>query len=71
MESDKRNIEVLDAKMVEVFKSKTPQQRLVIAFNMWNSARNQVINYLRGSYPGWDEKKIQQEAVRRLSHGAV
>ena len=68
---DMRNIEVLDDQMIEVLKTKNPQQRLAIAFNMWSFAKKQLTNYLRGLYLDWDEKKIQQEVVKRLSHGAI
>ncbi|MBM3708863.1 MAG: hypothetical protein FJW61_00370 [Actinobacteria bacterium] len=68
---DIRNIEVLDDQMIEVLKTKSPQQRLTIAFGMWSSARKQLTNYLRGQYLDWDEKKIHQEVVKRLSHGAI
>ena len=71
MDIDIRNIEVLDDLMIEVLKTKTPQQRLAIAFGMWSSAKKQLTSYLRGRYPGWDEKKIHQEVVKRLSHGAI
>ncbi len=71
MDIDIRNIEVLDDQMIEVLKTKTPQQRLAIAFGMWSSAKKQLTNYLRGQYLDWDEKKIHQEVVKRLSHGAI
>lgn len=71
MELDKRNIEVLDELMIEVLRKKTPQQRLTIAFNLWDSAKKQLTNYLCSLHPDWDEKKIQNEVVRRLSHGTI
>lgn len=71
MTIDMRNIEVLDDQMIEVLKAKKPEERLAIAFNMWSSAKKQLTNYLRSLYLDWDEKKIQQELVRRLSHGAI
>jgi len=71
MDIDIRNIEVLDDQMIEVLKTKTPQQQLAIAFGMWSSARKQITSYLRGRYTDWDEKKIHQEVVKRLSHGAI
>ena len=71
MSIDKRNVEVLDAQMIEILKTKTPQQRLAIAFDMWSSAKKQLINYLHSVHSDWDDKKIHNEAVRRLSHGAI
>ncbi|MEW6097537.1 MAG: hypothetical protein AB1567_13650 [bacterium] len=68
---DNRNIEVLDEQTIEILKKKSPQQRLIIAFNMWTFAKKHLTNYLRGLYPHRDEKEIQKEVVRRLSHGAI
>ena len=39
MSIDKRNLEIIDDVMAQVLREKTPQQRLAIAFNMWNSAK--------------------------------
>ncbi len=66
-----RNIEILDDLMVQVLKNKTPQERLMIAFNMWSSAKKQLTNFLHSLHSEWSEKKIQQEVARRLSHGIV
>ena len=68
---DERNIEVLDDLMAEVLREKKPQQRLIIAFNMWSSARKQLISCLHSLHSDWDEKKIQCEVAKRLSHGAT
>ncbi len=71
MKIDKRNIEIIDDTMAKIFREKTPQQRLAIAFGMWSSARKQLTNYLRSEHPDWDDSMIQEEVVKRLSHGAV
>ncbi|MFV1950932.1 MAG: hypothetical protein ACC630_03075 [Nitrospinota bacterium] len=71
MKIDKRNIEVLDDQMALVLRKKTPQHRLIIAFNMWGSAKKQLTHYLRSLHSDWDEQKIQHEVRRRLSHGAT
>ena len=66
---DKRNIEIIDDIMARVLREKPPQQRLAIAFNMWSSAQRQLTHYLRSIHAEWDDKKIQQEVAKRLSHG--
>lgn len=65
------DVEVLDEKMVEVWKLKSPQERLKIAFTMWLAARKQLVNYLHSLHKEWDEDKIQQEVARRLLHGSI
>ena len=71
MKLEDRNIEVLDDRMIEVLKSKTPQQRLLIAFGIWESAKKQLTNYFRSIHPDWDDEIIRREVARRLSHGTV
>jgi hypothetical protein len=66
-----RNIEVLDDLMVKVLKDKTPQERIMITFNMWSSARRQLTNFLHSLHSEWSEEEIQQEVAKRLSHGIV
>jgi hypothetical protein len=65
------HIEVIDDFMVDVFKQKSPLERLKIAFGLWNSARTQLFHNLRSLQPDWDEEKIQQEVAKRISHGTT
>ena len=71
MRLDDGQIEVVDNLMAEIYKKKNPIERLQIAFGLWRSARIQLFNCLRSLHPDWNEKQIQQEVVRRISHGAV
>lgn len=64
-------IEVIDDVMCDVLKKKTSLERLMIAFGLWRSAKTQLFNYLQSQHPEWDEEKIRQEVVRRISHGAA
>ena len=66
-----RNIEILDDLMAQVLKNKTPQERIMITFNMWSAAKKQLTNFLHSLHSEWSEKEIQQEVARRLSHGIV
>jgi hypothetical protein len=65
------DIEVMDEDMVRIIRAKTGAQRLRIASGMYSSARNMLLTHLRAEHPDWDERRIQQEAARRLSHGAT
>jgi len=64
-------IEVIDDVMCDVLKKKTSFERLKIAFGLWSSAKTQLFNNLQSLHPEWDEDKIRQEVVRRISHGAA
>ena len=69
MESSR--IEVIDDVMCDVLKKKSSLERLEIAFGLWRSAKTQLFNYLQSQHPEWDEEKIWQEIVKRMSHGAA
>ncbi len=64
-------IEMIDDEMARIIRAKTGAERLRIASGMYASARQMLLSYLRAEHADWDEKRIQQEAVRRLSHGAA
>jgi hypothetical protein len=64
-------IEVISEEMAEVLRSKTGAERLRIASRMFVSARDMLINHLRAQHPEWDDRRVHEEAARRLSHGAV
>jgi len=68
---DAGQIEVVDDRIAEILREKTSTERLKQAFGMWHSARIQLTYYLKSLHPEWDEKLIQKEVARRLSHGAV
>lgn len=66
-----RTIEVMDDAMAEVIRAKTGAERLSIASGMYASARRMLLSHLRSEHSDWDEARVQEEAARRLSHGAV
>ena len=64
-------IETLDDRMAEVLRAKTGAERLHIADEMYAWARHMLLSHLRTEHPDWNKARIQREAVRRLSHGAI
>jgi hypothetical protein len=65
------HIDVIDDIMVDIYKQKSPFERLIIAFGLWDSARTQLFYNLRSLWPDWDEEKIWREIAKRISHGAT
>ncbi len=63
--------EVLDDRMAAILRSKTPAQRLAIAFDMWPFARITIRRNLARQHPEWSEAELVREVARRMSHGAV
>ena len=68
---DSKRIESVDQAMVEIYKKKTPLERLQIAFGLWRSAKIILFNNLRSLHPDWDAQRLQREVARRISHGAT
>ena len=64
-------IEVVSEDMAAVLRRKTGAERLAIASRMFGSARRMLLSHLRSVHPEWDERQIERETARRLSHGAV
>ena len=65
------SIEVLSEEMAVVLRRKTGAERLRIASLMFTSASKMLTNHLRAEHPDWEERRIHQEAARRLSHGTI
>jgi hypothetical protein len=65
------NFEMVDDAMAAILRQKTGAERLAIAFRLWDFARDMIRANLRHEHPEWDEERINREAARRLSHGAV
>jgi len=68
---DAGQIEVVDDAMAEVLRRKTPAERIRIGFNIWISARDMLMVFLKTTHPDWSEEVVRQEVIRRLSHGTV
>jgi lauroyl/myristoyl acyltransferase len=71
MAIDPRNFEVLDDEMARVFRTMSGAERLKIASDMFRSARRMIASHLAAEHPDWDERRLQEETARRLSHGAI
>ena len=70
MPLDPRQIEVMDDAMAEVYRRKTPDQRLAIAHGMWRYARARIEAAVRWQHPDWDEQDVGRETSRRLLNGS-
>ncbi len=62
--------EVLDDRMAEILRRKTPAERLAIAFGMWRFARDTIRRNVALRNPEWSEAEVAREVARRMSHGA-
>ena len=66
MKIDPRNIEVIDEKTVEFFSKKTGGQRMLMAAQMFETARMLIRSNIVSIHPDWNEEQIRKELYRRL-----
>jgi hypothetical protein len=67
---DLSRLEMVEEQMVPIYKNKTPQERLKIAFSLWRLARAVILSSFRNQHPDWNEARLQHETARRMSGGA-
>lgn len=61
--------EIVDDEMAAILRGKTPVERLRVAFGLWTSTRTMLERLLRSQHPDWDDRTVNAEVVRRMSHG--
>jgi Rv0078B-related antitoxin len=71
MNSKIQSIEIIDDRVVEILRKKTPAERLAIADGLLRFAREIIHDVIAQEHPDWSESQIQRQAARRMSHGAV
>jgi len=69
MDSSFPTLEFPDGQMVEVFRAKTPAEKVAMIAAAHRTARMLAESGIRFQHPEWSEEKIQAEAIRRLTRG--
>lgn len=67
---DPSRIELLDTQVVEMLRSKTPAERLEMAFACNRTMRQLLEGHLRTRHPDWDRQSIDAEIARRMLGGS-
>ena len=63
--------EVVCDAIAAILRKKSIAERLQLAFNMWDFARDFLTVTVKREHPDWDEKQVRREVARRMSHGNV
>jgi hypothetical protein len=63
--------EVLDDRVAEILRGKTPAERLAMTFRLWSFVRDMVRRVIAHEHPEWSEAEVARETARRMSQGAV
>jgi Rv0078B-related antitoxin len=70
MDSRSRTMDIVDDRVAEILRSKSPAERLAIADGMWRFARRMIREIIVREHPDWSEAEINRQVARRMSHGA-
>jgi len=64
---DPKRIEVVDDKVAEILRGKTPAERGEMIAGMWRTARSIVEGGVRSQHPQWGPEEVKAEVRRRLT----
>lgn len=67
---DPRRIELLDPMMVEIFRAKTPAERVAMIGECNETMRLRLQGHLRTLHPDWDDAQLQREIAHRMCRDA-
>jgi len=70
MAIDWRRIEVLDEATLDIFRRKTPAERLAIANEANLATRRMIAAHLQSQHGDWSEDDVAREVARRMSGGS-
>jgi hypothetical protein len=63
---DPRNIEVVDDDLAEVLRQKTPAERIAMAADANETARELMAAGIRRYHPDWSDIQVDREVARRM-----
>ena len=63
---DSVRIEPLDPEVVRILRGKSGMERLRLAHEAWELARDRLTAFFRASHPDWTSDRIRQEVATRL-----
>ncbi len=67
---DPRRIELLDPEMVAILKTKSPAEKLAMAFDSHQFAFDVQCCQIQAAHPEWPISDVQAAVVRRFSRGS-
>ena len=68
MKIDPRDIELIDDKTVEILGKKTGGERMLMAAQMFETARILIRSNIVSNHPDWSEEQVVKELRRRLGN---
>lgn len=71
MDIDPRRIEVMDDRVAEIMRRKTPAEKLAMLDEAWRFGWSLVEGGVRRLNPDLPDDEVRRETARRMSRGAL
>jgi hypothetical protein len=68
---DPGRIEVVDDRIATILRSKSPAERLAMAFAANRTVRLVIAGAVRSDHPDWDETAVSAEVAKRMLRGTT
>jgi hypothetical protein len=65
---DPRRIEVVDDQVARILRGMSGADRLRLAHEAWELARERLIAFVGSRNPQWSVERVRQEVAKRLGH---
>jgi hypothetical protein len=63
-----RRIESVGDEMADVLRAKSGMERLRLAHEAWELARDRLAAFLSARHPEWDQEEVRNQVAKRLAH---
>ncbi len=63
-----RRIELVGDEMADVLRAKSGMERLRLAHEAWELARDRLTAFLSARHPEWDQEEVRNQVAKRLAH---
>ena len=64
---DLRRLDIIDAEVARVLRAKTGMERLRLAHEAWELARERLTAFLSAQHPDWEGEEVRRQVAKRLS----
>ena len=65
---DPRRIEAVDDNVARILRRMSGMDRLRLAHESWNLARQRLTAFLSAKHPHWSVEEVRKEVAKRLAH---
>lgn len=65
---DPRRIEVVDADVARILRGMSGADRLRLAHEAWELARERLMAFVSARNPQWNPERVRREVAKRLAH---